>query len=65
MGRFLKTLTVGGILGFVAGLLFAPSKGDETRKKVQDAIDKGKSKLDELKSEIGGSCCKGDDSCCK
>lgn len=49
IGKFLKTITVGGIVGFVAGLLFAPSKGEDSRKKLQDAIDKGKDKFKELK----------------
>ena len=49
IGKFVKTLTLGGIVGFVAGLLFAPSKGEETRSKLQDAIEKGKEKFNELK----------------
>lgn len=52
MGKLLKSLTLGGIIGFVAGLLFAPDKGEETRKKVQDAVEKGKNKFEELKKEI-------------
>jgi len=52
MGRLMKSLTLGGIIGFVAGLLFAPDKGEETRKKVQDAVEKGKNKFEELKKEI-------------
>jgi len=49
MGKFFKTMTLGGLLGFFAGLLFAPQKGDETRKKLQDAIEKGKVKFNEIK----------------
>lgn len=49
IGKFLKTITVGGIVGFVAGLLFAPSKGEDSRKQLKDAIDKGKEKFKELK----------------
>lgn len=52
MGRMMKSLTIGGILGFVAGLFFAPSKGEETRKKVQEAMDKGKEKFKEIKEEF-------------
>jgi gas vesicle protein len=52
MGKIMKSLTIGGILGFIAGLLFAPGKGEETRKKVQDAIDKGKNKFNEIKEEF-------------
>ncbi len=49
IGKFLKTVTLGGIIGFVAGMLFAPDKGEGTRKKLQDAIEKGKEKFKELK----------------
>ncbi len=52
MGKVLKSLTIGGIIGFVAGLLFAPTKGEETRKKLQDSLDKGKEKFQELKEEL-------------
>jgi len=52
MGKIMKSLTIGGILGFVAGLLFAPGKGEETRKKVQEAMDKGKDKFKEIKEEF-------------
>ncbi|MFC1637655.1 YtxH domain-containing protein [Candidatus Margulisiibacteriota bacterium] len=52
MGRIFKSLTLGGIVGFVVGMLFAPQKGEETRKKLQDSIEKGKGKFDELKEEF-------------
>lgn len=52
MGKILKSLTLGSIVGFVAGLLFAPQKGEETRKKVQDVLDKGKEKFKEIKEEF-------------
>ncbi len=52
MGRIFKTLTLGGIIGFVMGLLFAPQKGEETRKKVKESLDKGKEKINELKDEF-------------
>lgn len=52
MGRLLKSLGLGSIVGFVMGLLFAPQKGDETRKKLKDSIDKGKEKFDEIKDEF-------------
>jgi gas vesicle protein len=50
MGKLTKTLTFGAILGFVAGLLFAPGKGEESRKKVSEAIEKGKEKIEEIKN---------------
>ncbi|MBU0671984.1 MAG: YtxH domain-containing protein [Candidatus Margulisbacteria bacterium] len=52
MGRIFKSLTIGSIIGFVMGLLFAPQKGEETRKKLQESIEKGKGKFTELKEEI-------------
>jgi gas vesicle protein len=52
MGRIFKSLTLGGIVGFVMGLLFAPQKGEETRKKLQESIEKGKGKFEELKEEF-------------
>jgi len=52
MRRFLRNLFTGGVIGFVIGLLFAPFKGEETRKKVQDAVEKGKEKFNEIKEEF-------------
>ncbi|MFA5114133.1 MAG: YtxH domain-containing protein [Candidatus Margulisiibacteriota bacterium] len=64
MGGFLKTVTLGGLLGLVAGLLFAPQKGEDSRKQLQDAVEKGKDKFQEIKGKMGG-CCGGDSDCCK
>lgn len=52
IGGFFKTLTFGGLVGLVAGLLFAPTKGDEARAKLQSALAKGKEKFQELKEEL-------------
>jgi len=52
MGKLTRSLTLGAIIGFFTGLLFAPEKGEETRKKVQDAIDKGKEKFEEIKKNL-------------
>lgn len=52
MSKFIKNIFVGGVLGFIAGLLFAPSKGEETRKKVEEAIKKGKEKFEEVKGTL-------------
>jgi gas vesicle protein len=49
----MKSVTIGAMVGFVAGLLFAPKKGEETRKKLQETIEKGKEKFEELKEEFG------------
>ena len=51
-GKFLKTVVFGGIIGLVAGILFAPGKGEETRAKLKEALDKGKGKFGELKEEF-------------
>lgn len=52
MGRTFRGLTLGGIIGFILGLLFAPQKGEEARKKLQETIEKGKEKFKELKEEF-------------
>lgn len=52
MGKIMKGITFGAIVGFVAGLLFAPEKGEETRKKAQEAIEKGKEKIKEFKESF-------------
>ncbi|MGB9613519.1 MAG: YtxH domain-containing protein [Candidatus Margulisiibacteriota bacterium] len=52
MGKLLRGITIGGILGFIAGLLFAPEKGEETRKKVKEIAEKGKEKIKEIKEEF-------------
>jgi len=49
MGKLMKALTFGAIVGFIGGLFVAPEKGDETRKKAQDLLEKGKEKLNEIK----------------
>ncbi len=51
-GKFLKTVVFGGIIGLVAGILFAPGKGEETRAKLKEALGKGKEKFGELKEEF-------------
>lgn len=49
MGKLMKVLTLGAIVGFIGGLFVAPEKGEETRKKAQDALEKGKEKIKEMK----------------
>jgi len=60
MGRGLKGLFTGGLLGIVAGILFAPQKGEETRKKVKAAIDTAKEKGGQVVGEIKGKIEKGE-----
>jgi gas vesicle protein len=52
-GRLLKVLMLGGLFGFIGGLLFAPQKGEKSREKLKDALEKGKAKFDQLKEEYG------------
>ncbi|HTY13099.1 MAG TPA: YtxH domain-containing protein [Candidatus Omnitrophota bacterium] len=52
MSKLGRTLTLGAIFGFIAGLLMAPQKGEDTRKKVGEAIEKGKEKLNEVKTSF-------------
>jgi len=47
--RIVKGLFAGGVIGFVLGMLFAPQKGEETRKKIKDAVEEGKKKFEEMK----------------
>jgi len=53
---FLAGLAVGAIAGAVAGVLFAPDKGSETRKKIADKAgslsDELTLKINELKKTI-------------
>lgn len=52
MKKLLKKILSWGIIGFVLGLIFAPQKGEDTRKKISEAIEKGKEKFDEIKKEF-------------
>lgn len=53
MGKWMKTFFAGGIFGAVLGMLFAPEKGEKAREKLQEAIDKGKGKFQEIKEQFG------------
>ena len=52
MKNLIKRVLGWGIVGFVLGLLFAPEKGEETRKKVNEALEKGKEKIEEVKKSF-------------
>lgn len=53
--RTVFALLAGAAVGAVLGILFAPDKGEKTRKKMkkttEDCIDKVKEKLSNLKKE--------------
>lgn len=50
-GKLLAAIVIGGAIGSVLGLAFAPNKGTQFRKKMKDmsgkALDKIKEKMDE------------------
>lgn len=52
MKRLMRILTLGGLFGFIAGLLFAPQKGEESRKTVSGWLDQGKEKLKEIQKDL-------------
>jgi len=62
-GKIISALLVGAAAGAILGVLFAPSKGSELRKKISDStgdlvdefsdkIKEGKEKLSDLKSKV-------------
>ena len=60
-GGILAAFLGGAILGGLLGILFAPASGEETRKKIADALEKRGIKLsdsemddlvDEIKSDV-------------
>ncbi|HEY0678489.1 MAG TPA: YtxH domain-containing protein [Chitinophagaceae bacterium] len=48
-------LAAGAAAGFIAGLLLAPEKGEDTRKKITDAGKKFTSKVTDKVSEVMGT----------
>lgn len=49
--NFLTGVFVGAIAGLAAGILLAPDKGSETRRKI---IDKGEDLADKVKNKVSG-----------
>lgn len=63
-GKIITAMVAGAALGAILGVLLAPDKGSEIRKKIneegkkitgklKDGFQKGKLKLDELKENFG------------
>lgn len=48
--RFLDGLVVGGLLGVVFGLLYAPKKGEETREIVKEKLGKLKDSFENARA---------------
>jgi gas vesicle protein len=56
-GGILAAFLGGAVIGGVLGILFAPESGEETRKKIADALEKrgiklSKDEMDDLVDEI-------------
>ena len=65
-GKLLMAIAAGAAVGAILGVLFAPDKGTETRRKikqkgkkikddVKDAYGKGKEKINHFKEDIGNA----------
>ena len=48
-GFFTEGLIIGTIIGGIAGLLFAPQSGEETRKKIKEIKEENQDLIDETK----------------
>ncbi len=56
-GSFFSGLLIGGAIGAIAGVLFAPKAGRDLREGLisdnEEIINKAKSELDKMRSELG------------
>lgn len=53
-GDFLAGLVIGGLLGFVAGVLLAPASGSETREMIADRTQSAVKQARSGMAEVGG-----------
>ncbi|HBT20836.1 MAG TPA: hypothetical protein DEA47_05705 [Peptococcaceae bacterium] len=53
-GDFLAGLVIGGLLGFIAGVLLAPASGKETRSKIADKTFEIVEQTKETIGEVSG-----------
>lgn len=51
-GKILLAMLGGLVAGVTLGILFAPNKGSDTRKKVKDMADKAKDKVKETAENL-------------
>jgi len=55
-GKIILAFAAGALAGAIAGVLLAPDKGSETRRKmaegIKDQLSKGKEKLSDLKEDF-------------
>jgi gas vesicle protein len=56
-GDLFKGFLLGGLIGFAAGVLFAPKSGKDTREELKgesgDLIGRAKEELEKIKTELG------------
>ncbi len=56
-GETILAFLLGGIIGAAIGVLYAPSSGKETRKKLKDVADDLRESVDEFVSDIKEKAC--------
>ncbi len=53
--KLFRGLFLGGIAGFIGGLLFAPQKGEKTREQLKKNLDKARSEGETIVNKIKNS----------
>lgn len=49
--RFARGLTLGALIGVVAGLLFAPGPGEETQRTLQERVEAARRAFEEARTQ--------------